>query len=98
MIAGSKFLPLTGVIALVVGLVVSPIVMADWQADPDNKNQVKAQAAISRIKEKIPRSASYFDQAYGYAILPSVTRAAIGFGGAYGNGLVIKVDNVSGTT
>lgn len=98
MIAGSKFLPLTGVIALVVGLVASPVVMADWQADPDNKNQVKAQAAISRIKEKIPRSASYFDQAYGYAILPSVTRAAIGFGGAYGNGLVIEGDNLIGTT
>ena len=98
MIAGSKFLPLTGVIALVVGLVVSPTVMADWRADPDNKNQVKAQATISRIKEKIPRSASYFDQAYGYAILPSVTRAAIGFGGAYGNGLVIEGDNLIGTT
>jgi lipid-binding SYLF domain-containing protein len=40
----------------------------------------------------------YFEQAYGFAILPSITRAAVGFGGAYGKGLVIEGDRLIGTT
>ena len=72
--------------------------MADWQPDPGDKKQVKAQAAIEKIKEKVPRSAMYFEQAYGFAILPSVTRAAVGFGGAYGKGFVVEGDKLIGTT
>jgi lipid-binding SYLF domain-containing protein len=79
-------------------LAIGSTAMADWQPDPDDKKQVKAQAAIEKIKEKIPRSATYFEQAYGFAILPSVTRAAVGFGGAYGKGFVIEGDNLIGTT
>ena len=79
-------------------LAIGSTAMADWQPDPDDKKQVKAQAAIEKIKEKMPRSAMYFEQAYGFAILPSVTRAAVGFGGAYGKGFVIEGDNLIGTT
>jgi lipid-binding SYLF domain-containing protein len=89
---------LTGVIALVVTLAICPLAMADWQADPDDKAQLKAQAAIARFKDKVPRTATYFDQAYGFAILSSVTRIGIGFGGAYGKGLVIEGDNLIGRT
>lgn len=89
---------LTGIIALVASLLFNPIAMADWQADPDDKKQVKAQAAIAKFKEKVPRTATYFDQAYGFAILSSVTRIGIGFGGAYGKGLVIEGDNLIGKT
>lgn len=71
---------------------------AEWQADPDDKAQVKAQAAIAKIKEKIPRSAMYFEEAYGFAILPSVTRFAVGFGGAYGKGLVVEGESLIGKT
>ena len=89
---------LTGIIALVASLVFSPLAMADWQADPDDKKQVKAEAAIARIKEKVPRSAMYFDDAYGFAVLNSITRVAFGFGGAYGKGLVFEGDNLIGKT
>ncbi len=98
MIGRNKVWRLTGVIALVINLAVNPIAMADWQADPNDKKQMKAQAAIARIKEKAPRSATYFDQAYGFAILYTVTRIGIGFGGAYGRGLVIEGDNLVGKT
>ena len=98
MIARNRIRRLTGVIALIVSLAISPLAMADWQADPDDKRQVKAQAAIARFKEKVPRTASFFDQAYGFAILSSVTRIGIGFGGAYGKGLVIEGDNLIGKT
>ena len=76
----------------------SSIALADWQPDSSDKKQMKAQAAIEKIRDKIPRSAMYFDEAYGFAILPSVTRAAVGFGGAYGKGFVIEGDKLIGTT
>jgi len=72
--------------------------MADWQPDPSDEKQMKAQAAIEKFKEKIPRSAMFFEEAYGFAILSSVTRVAVGFGGAYGNGLVLEGDNLIGKT
>lgn len=71
---------------------------AEWQPDPDDKREVAAARAIADIKERVPRSQPYFDEAYGYAVLPSVGRASAGFGGGYGRGLVIAGDRVVGTT
>ena len=71
---------------------------AEWQADPTDDRQVKAAAAIEQLRERIPRTHFFFDEAYGYAILPSVTRIGVGFGGAYGRGIVIEQDAVIGTT
>jgi len=85
-------------ITLVISLAISPVALADWQADPDDKKQVKAEAAIARVKEKAPRSAMYFDDAYGFAVLYSITRVAVGFGAAYGKGLVFEGDDLIGKT
>lgn len=71
---------------------------AEWQPDPDDKREVAVGRAIAEIKERVPRSRPYFDEAYGYAILPSVGRASAGFGGGYGRGLVVEGDRVIGTT
>jgi len=71
---------------------------AAWEADPDDKKQVKATKAIAQLRERIPASEMYFEEAYAFAILPSVTRVALGFGGAYGKGIVVEGDNVIGTT
>ena len=71
---------------------------AAWEADPDNKKQVKAAKAIAQLRERIPRTDRFFEDAYAFAILPSVTRVALGFGGAYGRGIVIEGDDVIGTT
>jgi len=89
---------LIGIVAPLVCLSMASIASAEWQANQNDKAQVAAQDAIARIKDRIPRSAGYFEQAYAYAILPSVTRAAIGFGGAYGKGLVVEGDELIGTT
>ena len=75
-----------------------PQAFAQWQADPADARQVKAAAAIEQLRERIPRTQMFFDEAYGYAILPSVTRIGVGFGGAYGRGIVIEQDSVIGTT
>lgn len=71
---------------------------AEWQADSDDRRQVKAARAIASIRDRIPASQSYLEDAYGFAILPSVTRLGFGFGGAYGRGLVVEADAVIGTT
>ncbi len=55
MIAGNGVWRLTRIVAIVASLVFSPLTMADWQADPDDKKQVKAEAAIARVKEKVPQ-------------------------------------------
>ncbi len=72
--------------------------LAAWEADPDNKKQVKAAKAIAQLRARIPGTETFFEDAYGFAILPSVTRFALGFGGAYGRGIVVEGDDVIGTT
>ncbi len=71
---------------------------AEWEADSGDKVQVNAARAIADFRERLPRTEHYFEQAYGYAILPSVTRAGFGFGAAYGKGIVIRGDGAIGRT
>ena len=71
---------------------------AAWEADSADKGQAKAAQAIANFRENVPRTERYFEEAFGYAILPSVTRVGIGFGAAYGKGIVIEGDNATGTT
>ncbi len=84
--------------SILVFLILAPMASAQWQPDPDDKRQVSAAAVAGRMQDRIPRSKAYFEDAYGYAILPSVTRFGFGYGGAYGRGIVVEGDNVIGTT
>ena len=69
---------------------------AAWEADSSDRIQLKAAVAMQRFRERIPRTESYFEQAYAFAIFPSVTRVGFGFGGAYGKGVVIEGDDTVG--
>ena len=91
-----KRLNLSGFILAV--LLITTTAAADWEADTSDKLQAKAATAIAKIRTAIPRTATYFDEAYAYAILPSVTRVGFGFGGATGKGIVIEADNAIGKT
>ncbi len=82
----------------VLGLCLNASAFAEWQADMSDKKQAKAAAALAKFKDKHPQMQPYFDQAQGYAIIPGITRVAIGFGGAYGRGLVVEGDNLIGWT
>lgn len=68
---------------------------AEWQPD-DSKLQVKAEQAIAAFRDRVPRTEAYFDQAYAFVVFPSVTRIGLGFGGAYGKGIVIEADQAIG--
>lgn len=87
-----------GVITMILACAFTPGAFADWQPDQDDKRQVAAQQAIERVKENAPGSSVYFEQAYGFAVLPSTTRFAVGFGGAYGKGLVFEQGKLIGKT
>ena len=71
---------------------------AAWVADPANEKQVASAVAIEQIKERIPRSQPFFDEAYGMVVYPSVTRLGLGFGGATGKGFVIEGETIIGTS
>jgi len=84
----SKFL-----IALAV-MAVTSAGFAGW--DPDA--ETKAAEAIAEFKKADPDLKTFFDKAYGYAVYPTVGKAAIGIGGAHGKGIVYEQGQVVGST
>jgi len=45
---------------------------------------------IDRFKNRDAGIKEFFDQAFGYAVFPTVAKGAVGFGGAYGKGEVFE--------
>ena len=93
-LARKKILILVAIAASFLGAPAS----AEWQADTSDKKQAKAAKALANFRDEMPKIESYFQQAHGYAIIPGITRVAIGFGGAYGRGLVVEGDKLIGKT
>lgn len=54
--------------------------------------------AVAEFKKADPSIAKWFDEAYGYAIFPSVGKGAIGIGGARGKGWVYEQGKIIGRT
>jgi lipid-binding SYLF domain-containing protein len=69
---------------------------AGW--DPAKAEQERKAAAetIAKFKEKDPSMERFFDNAWGYAVFPTVGTGALIVGGAHGTGLVYKSVRVSG--
>ena len=65
---------------------------ADWMPNTDDPEQVKAKAELEQLLVANPRVQEFFDQAYGYAVFPSVKRFGAVFGFAWGGGFVIQDD------
>jgi len=74
-----------------------PVATAEWQADSGDRLQERAAKAADKIKIKVERSQPFFEDAYAYAVWPGITRVAMGFGGAYGKGIVVEQDEAVGT-
>ena len=49
------------------------------------------------VFESAPELQPYFDNAFGYAVFPTVGKLGIGIGAAFGEGRVYEVDHVVGT-
>ena len=83
-------------IAIVLISALPSVSVADWSADPSDKVQVRASAAVAAFRDSVPRTEPFFEKAYAYAIYPSITRVGFGFGGAYGKGIIVADDAVIG--
>lgn len=56
----------------------------------------ESKTTLEEMLEETPKLKSFQDQAYGYAVFPKVTKAGLGIGGALGNGIVFKQEEVVG--
>jgi len=74
---------------------------AGWDPDkPENEQneQLKVSEAIARFEENDPGIQRFFDNAYGYAVFPTVGKGGVGIGGAYGRGRVYEGSVYVGNT
>ena len=57
-----------------------------------------SEEALQTMLEKKPKLESFYNESYGYAIFPKITKAGIAFGGAFGKGVVFKDHQVVGSS
>lgn len=81
---------------LIGGFLLTPA-WADWQPDPGDKLQVQSRDAVDRFREERAEDLQrFFDEAYGYAIFPSVKRGGLLIGYGSGRGVVIEGGEFAG--
>ncbi len=59
-----------------------------WDPQAEQKDKALIEETIQAFLKGEPRLKVYFDQAYGYAVFPTVDKAGLFVGGAYGKGKV----------
>lgn len=69
-----------------------------FEPDTNDRLQLDVKRAIIDIKKADPGIETFFENAAGYAVFPSVGKGGVVIGGAYGKGLVIVNDMVDGST
>ncbi|WP_455234890.1 lipid-binding SYLF domain-containing protein [Thiogranum longum] len=83
-----------GIVGFVFLINFTPSALAGW--DPTKANE--AQEAIAAFKATDPDLEIFFEKAHGYAVFPSVGKAGMGIGGAYGKGVVYEQGEEIGNT
>jgi lipid-binding SYLF domain-containing protein len=63
-----------------------------------NMAQADSYSNTIEVFKKSPAVQFFFENAYGYAVFPTVGKGGIGIGGAYGKGRVYRGGKVTGTT
>lgn len=63
---------------------------ASWDPGRQASLEQDALATIKAFRTKDPGISRFFNEAYAYAVFPTVGKGAMGFGGAYGNGVVYR--------
>lgn len=69
---------------------------ANKEIDTNRVMKKDVEAILKMVEEAFPDFKKALDQAYGYAIFPSVGRAGLVFGGAYGKGEVFEQKKLIG--
>ena len=91
------YLSMTPLLAICVGFIVPAFAEdEDWTASPTGSVERGAVRVVERLQNDYEQTEPFFRDAYGYAVFPTITRVGIGFGGAYGKGIVVVNDEVIG--
>jgi lipid-binding SYLF domain-containing protein len=75
-------------IALIVFTMTSQFSMA--QTEKYNAEHTESKNVLAKMIKKSPSLQAYYDQSYGYAIFPKVTKVGASLGVAWGKGIVFK--------
>lgn len=76
----------------------SSIVISAQVGGWNPKLEEQADAALNKMLKQTPKLETYKANAYGYVVFPRITKAGIGIGGAAGNGIVYKSNEVIGSS
>lgn len=84
---------------IVPGFVLAALAAVPASADPASARRDlalddRSAAALERFERSVP--ARYFDEAWGYAVLPAVKRFGLGVGAAWGRGRIVEHGEVVG--
>jgi|SRR5579871_3475748 len=80
---------------VIIALAVFGVLSSSGDEEKSMGEQVKDSIAL--FKSDSTNVAKLFDTAYGYAVLPSVGKGAVGIGGAHGEGQVFEKGKLIGT-
>src|SRR5690606_25591723 len=58
--------------------------------------EAEAAAAVAQARKSDPTLAAILDDAYAYAVFPTVGKGAVGVGGAYGRGVLYQGGQIVG--
>ena len=76
----------------------SSFASAGWNPGGKAEEEAEAKEAIAEFKKDDSSIAIYFDNAYGYAVYPTVGKAGLGIGGAHGKGVLYEQGAITGST
>jgi lipid-binding SYLF domain-containing protein len=74
------------------------LVMMILVSNSPNLAQADSYSKAIEVFKSSPAVQPFFEDAYGYAVFPTVGKGGLGIGGAYGKGQVYRGGKVTGTT
>lgn len=83
-----------GLLVLLASFTTTDLAVAAWDAERERA----ALDTIEEFKDTNEKMTRLFNDAYGYAVFPSVGKGGFGIGGAYGKGIVFENGIAIGTT
>jgi lipid-binding SYLF domain-containing protein len=74
----------------------APVAVADWRPDASDPLQVAAADAMADARARHANLQPYFDDACAVAVFPAVRRFGLGAGYAWGQGVLLAGDRMTG--
>ncbi|MGD8775454.1 MAG: lipid-binding SYLF domain-containing protein [Syntrophobacterales bacterium] len=90
-----KLVVLTLAISFLLVMSFGPV-FAGWDPGKAAQERKAAEETIANFKKKDPGMKRFFDNAYGYAVYPTIGAGAFIVGGAHGSGLVYEKGKIIG--